>query len=220
MGTLPLQVVPTTQEVWEETLQQGMQGRHQDRLEAGIRLDHLVRTSRSLLLADFLGKAHWGRAQGELQGRKQTVRLGMERALRGAVLGLPQVGNALETARGLQDWRGTALELLVDTVLGSQGRGGSHQVLREGLGTVLELQDQKETGTALEHLGRTIHRRSHLLERRAGWGLPGQSRAILDLQQVERGQQEQSGLCSQSSLPGSACRLLRHLPATEEQKET
>ena len=182
-----------TQGVLEESLQQGKQGKSQDQLEGGMHLDHLVRTSHCLLLADLLGKAHLDKARVELQGQKQMVRLGRRRGLRVAVQELLQVGNGQGTAQELQDWRGTALELLAqDTVLVSQDQGGTRQVLKEVLGIALVLQDQSEMGTALEPLGQMIHQRSHW-GRRAGWELPGLSQAILGLQEVEGCRQGQKG---------------------------
>lgn len=171
-----------TQGVLGESLQQGMQGKSQAQLEGGMHLDHLVHTSRCLLLADFLGKAHLDKAQGELQGQKEMVQLGKEQGLQVAVLELLQVGIAQGTAQGLQDWRGTALELLVqvDIVPGSQDQGGTHRVLKEVLGIALVLQDQSETGTALEPLGQMILQGSHP-EQRAGWELLGLNQAILGL---------------------------------------
>lgn len=150
------------------------------RLEEGTHLDHLVRTSHCLLLVDLLGKAHLGTAQEELPGKRKTVQLGRGLGLQEAVLELLQMDTARETAQGLQDWRGTALELLVDTVLVSQDQGGSHQGLKVALGIALVLQDQSEMETALEPRGQMIHQQSQP-EQRAGWVPLGLSQAILGL---------------------------------------
>ena len=175
-----------TQWVLEESLHQGMQGKRQGQLEGGIHQGHLVRTCRCLLLAGHLGKAHSDKARGELRGQKETVRLGKEQGLQVAVLELLQVGTAQGTARELRGRRGTAPELLVqvDIVQVSHDQGGTHQVLKELLGTALVLQDRRGTGTALAPPGLTTLRRIQS-ERRAGWVLRGPNRAIPGLQQVE-----------------------------------
>lgn len=183
-----------------------------------MHLDHLVHTSRCLLLADLQSKAHLDKVQEVLPGQREMVRLGRRRGLQVAVLELLQVGTGQGTAQGLQDWRGTALEHLVEIVLESQDQGGNHQVPREVLGTALVLQDQSGRGTAPEPLGQTFHQGSHW-ERRAGQALLGPNQAIRGLKQAEGWWREQKGLCSLLSLPGLDCRLLRHLPA-EEQKKT
>lgn len=187
-----------TQGVLGESLHQGMQGKSQGQLEGGTHLDHLVRTSRCLLLADFLGKAHLDKAQGELQGQKQMVQLGKEQGLQVAVLELLQVGTAQGTARGtargtaqgtaqeLQGWRGTARELLVqvDIVQVSLDQVGTHQVPMEVPGIDPVPQDQRKTGTALAPLGQMNRQRSHP-EQRAGWELLGPNQAILGLKGVQ-----------------------------------
>lgn len=118
-------------------------------------------------------------AQQELLGQKETVQLDRGLGHQVVVLELLRVDTAPGTAQGLQDWRGTAPELQVDTVLGSQDRGGIHQELTEVLGTALVPQDQSEMGTVLELLAQMILQ-SHR-EQRAGWVLPVLSLAILDL---------------------------------------
>lgn len=187
-----------TQGVLGESLQQGRQGKSQGQLEGGTHLDRLVRTSHCLLLDDFLGKAHLDMAQGEHQGLREMVQLGKEQGLQVAVLELLQVGTAQGTARGtaqgLQGWRGTGLELLVqvDIVQVFQDQGGTHQVLKEVPGIALALQDQRERGTAPAPLGQMIRQRSHP-ERRAGWELLGLTQAILGLWEAEGCQQGQTG---------------------------
>lgn len=187
-----------TQGVLEESHQQGMQGKSQGQLEGGTHLDHLVRTSHCLLLADFLGKAYLDKAQAGLQALKEMVQLGKKQGLQVAVLELLQVGTAQgtaqETAQGPRGWRGTALELLaqVGIVQESQDQGGTHQVLKEVRGIALVLQDQREMGTALAPLGQMIHQSSHP-EQRAGWALLGLNLAILGLQEVGGYWQGQSG---------------------------
>lgn len=183
-----------TQGVLGESLQQEMQEKSLGRLEVGMRLDHPVRTSHCLLLADFLGKAHSDKAQGALLGQREMVQLGKEQGLRVAVPELPQVGTAQGIAQVLQDQRGTALELLaqVDTVLVFQDQGGTHQVLMEVLGIGLVHQDQSEMGTALEPLGQMIHQQCQLVQK-AGWVLLGLNQAILGLQDVEGCWQGQKG---------------------------
>lgn len=157
-----------------ENLQQGMQ-KMQKGQEEGRHRDRLGHTS----LLHLQGKEHWGMAQQELLGQKETVQLDRGLGHQVVVLELLRVDTAPGTAQGLQDWRGTALELQVDTVLGSQDRGGIHQELTEVLGTALVPQDQSEMGTVLELLAQMILQ-SHR-EQRAGWVLPVLSLAILDL---------------------------------------
>lgn len=137
--------------------------------------DHLVHT----FLLPLQEKEHWGKAQQELPGQKETVLLDRGLGHQVAVLELLQVDTAQETAQGLQDWRGTALELLVDTGLESQDQGEIHQGLKEVLGTALVPQDRSEMGTVLELLVLMIHQ-SHK-EQRAGWVLQVLNLAILDL---------------------------------------
>lgn len=181
-GSLHLQVVPMTRWVLGESLQLGMQGKSRGQLEGGMHLVHLVHTCHCLLPADHQGKAHLGKAQVELQGLKGMVQLGREQDLLVAVLEHLQVDTAQETARGLQGWRGTAPELLVlvDIVQVSQDQVGTHQGLKEVLGTAPVLQDLRGTGTVPVPQGRMIHRRSHP-EQRAGWELLGLNQAILGL---------------------------------------
>lgn len=166
--------------------QKGMQGRNRGQLEGGRHLDHLVRTSHCLLLADYLGKAHLDKAQVELQGQKEMVQLGKKQGLLVAVLELLQMGTAQGTARELRGWRGTALEPLVqvDIVQESQGQQETHQVLKEVLDIALVLQDRRGMGTALAPLGQMIPQQNHP-ERRAGWELRGLNQAIRGSQQVE-----------------------------------
>lgn len=155
-----------------------MQKRQTGRVE-GMHQDHLVHTS----LLRLQEKVHWGRAQQELLGQKETVQLDRGLGHQVAVLELLQVDTAQETAQetaqGLQDWRGTALGLLVDTALESQAQGEIRQELKEVLGTALVPQDQSEMGAVLELLARMIHQ-SHR-EQRAGWVLQVLNLAILDL---------------------------------------
>lgn len=141
--------------------------------EEGRHRDRLGHTS----LLCLQGKEHWGRAQQELLGLMETVQLDRGLGHRVAVPELLRVDTAQGTARGLQDWRGTAPELRVDTVLGSQDRGGIHQELTEVLGTALAPQDRSKMGT-VELLDQMIHQ-SHR-EQKAGWELPVLSLAILD----------------------------------------
>lgn len=157
-----------------ENLQQGMQKRQTGQVE-GRHQDHLVHTS----LLPLQKKVHWGRALQELLGQKETVQLDRGLGHQVAVLELLQVDTAQETAQGLQDWRGTDLELLVDTALESQAQGEIHQELKEVLGTALVPQDQSEMGTVLELLAQMFHQ-SHR-EQRAGWALQALNLAILDL---------------------------------------
>lgn len=193
-GSLRLQVVPMIQGVLGGSHQKGMQGRNQGQLEGGNHLDHLVRTCHCLPLADYLGKAHLDKAQVELQGQKEMVRLGKKQGLRVAVLELLQMGTAQGTAQELLGWRGTALEPLVqvDIVQGSQGQQETHQVLKEVLDIALVLQDRRGTGTALVPLGQMIPQQNHP-ERRAGWELQGLNQAIRGSQQVEGCLQGPSG---------------------------
>lgn len=209
-GSLHLQVIPMIQEGLGESLQQGRQGMSQGQLEGGMHLDHRVRTSHCLLLADFLGKAHLDKAQRELQGQKEMVQLGKEQGLQVAVLELLQVGTAQGTGQGtaretgqgtgqgtdqgLQGWRETALELLVqvDIVQVSLDHAGTHQALKEVLDIALVLQDQRKMGNAPAPLGQMIRRQSQP-ERRAGWELLGLSQAILGLKKVEGWRQGQMG---------------------------
>ncbi|KAL6105253.1 uncharacterized protein ACO6RY_06822 [Pungitius sinensis] len=72
-----------------------MQGKNQGQLEGGTHPDHQVRTCHFLLLADFLGKAHLDKAQGELLGQKE-----MDQGLQVAGLELLREGTAQGTARG------------------------------------------------------------------------------------------------------------------------
>lgn len=183
-----------TQPVLGESLQQEMQEKSWDQLEGGMLLGRLARTFHCLLLADFLGKAHLDKVQGELLDQKEMVQLGKEQALQVAVLELLRVGTAQGTAQGLRDWRGTAQELLVrvDIVLVFQDQGGTRQVLKEVLGIAQVLQDQSETGTGLEHLGQMIHQQSHW-EQKAGWVLLGLNQAILGLSEVVGCLQGQKG---------------------------
>lgn len=177
-----------------ESLLEEMQEKNQGQLEGDMHLDRLVRTSHCLLLADFLGKARLDKAQGERQVLKEMVQLGMVQGLQVAVLELLQVGTAQDTVLGLQGWRGTALELLVqgDIVQVIQDQEGTHQALKEVQDMVLELQDQTEMGTAQEPLDQMILQRSHP-EQRAGWELLGLNQAILGLQGVEGCWQGQTG---------------------------
>lgn len=219
-----------TREVSGGSLQQGMRGKNQGQQEVGTHLDHLVRTSRCLLLLldDFLGKAHLDKARVVLRGRKQMVRLGKRQGLRVAVLELLQVGTARGTARGtalaLRDWRGTALELLErDTVLVFQDLGGTHhRVLREVLGIAPALQDQRGTGTAPELPDRTIRRGGSRPGPKAGWELLGLSWAILGLWEEVQGcpPAGRPGWCCLFSLPGSGSRLLKHRPAENTETQT
>lgn len=160
--------------VWVENLQQGMQKRQTGQVEGRLQ-DHLVHTS----LLPLLEKVHWGRAQQELQGQKETVQLDRGLGHQVAALGLLQGDTAQETAQELQDWRGTALELLVDTAQESQAQGEILQEPKEVLGTALVPQDRSEMGTVLELLAQMIHQ-SHR-EQRAGWVLQELNLAILDL---------------------------------------
>lgn len=196
--SLHLHVVPMTQGGLGESHQQGMQGKSQGQLEGGTHLDHLVRTSHYLLLADLLRKAYLDKAQGEHQGRRGKVLLGKERGLQVAVLELPQVGSAQGTARGtaqgLQDWKGTALALLVQVgiVQVSQDQRETHQELQEALGIVLAHQDQRDMDTAPVPRVQIVHQQSQP-EQRAGWELLGLNLAILGLQKVEGYWQGQTG---------------------------
>lgn len=169
-----------------ENLQQGMQKKQKGR-EEGRHRDRLVHTS----LLHLQGKKHWGMDQQELLGQKETVQLDRRLGHQVAVLELLRVdtaqGTAQGTDQGLQDWRGTAPELQVDTVLESQDRGGIHQELKEVLGTALVPQDRSKMGT-VELLAQMIQQ-SHR-EQRAGWVLPVLSLAILDLQELGGFQQE------------------------------
>lgn len=157
-----------------ENLQQGKQKKQKGR-EEGRHRDRLVRTS----LLHLQGKEHWGMAQQGLLGQKETVQLDRGLGRQVAVLELLRVDTAQGTAQALQDWRGTAPELRVGTVPGSQDRGRIHQELKEVLGTALVPQDRTGTGTVLGLRAQMIHQ-SHR-EQRAGWVLPAQSLAILDL---------------------------------------
>lgn len=208
-----------TQRGLEENLQNGIQGMLRGQLEGGMLLDRLVRTSRCPLALDLRGKAHSDKAQVELQGRRQMVLLGKGRVLQVAALELLQVGTAQETDPGLQDWRGTALELLVqDIVQVSRVQVGTHQGLKEALDIGLVLQDQREMGTALVPPVQMIHQSSQR-EQRAGWGLLVLTQAILGLRRVGGYGQRQTGWCGLFSLPGLGYRLLKHLPATDKEKE-
>lgn len=173
-GILHLQEGPMIQRVRVENLQQGMQKMQKGR-EEGRHRDPQVHTS----LLHLQGKEHWGMALQELLDQTETVQLDRGLGHQVAVLELLRADTAQGTAQGLQDWRETALELQVGTVLGSQDRGGIHQELKEVLGTALAPQDQSEMGTVLELQAQMIHQ-SHR-EQRAGWVLPALSLATLDL---------------------------------------
>lgn len=173
-GILHLQEGPMIQRVRVENLQQGMQ-KMQKGQEEGRHRDPQVHTS----LLHLQGKEHWGMALQELLDQTETVQLDRGLGHQVAVLELLRADTAQGTAQGLQDWRETALELRVGTVLGSQDRGGIHQELKEVLGTALVPQDQSEMGTVLELQAQMIHQ-SHR-EQRAGWVLPALSLATLDL---------------------------------------
>lgn len=177
-----------------ESLQQEMQEKSRGRLEVGTLPDRRAHTFHCLLLADFLGKAHLDKVQGELLDQKEMVQLGKEQALQVAVPELLRVGTAQGTAQGLRDRRGTAQGLLVqvDIVLVSQDQGGTRQVRKEVLGIAQALQDQSETGTGPEHLGQTFHQQSQW-EQKAGWVLLALNRAIPGLLEAEGCWQGQKG---------------------------
>lgn len=122
-----------------------MQGKNQGQLEGGMHLDHQVRTCHFLLLADFLGKAHSDKAQGELPGQKE-----MDQGLQVAVLELLQGGTAQGTAQGVA--RGAARGTGRGTAQGAArvaARGAARGTAR---GTARALLGWRET--ALELLGR------------------------------------------------------------------
>lgn len=186
-GNLHWQVVPMTQLVWEETLQQETQGKSQ--LEWGMLLDLLVHTSRCLQ-----GKARLDKAQGEHRVQREMVRMGTEQDLQVAVL-------HMDTVLALLARRGTDPGPLaqVDTVPASQGQQGTHQLQEGDLGTALvELPGPRGMGTGPALLDQRIHHRSQPVPR-AALELQGQKQAIPGLKLEGGYWREQKGWYCPSS---------------------